>query len=224
MLDDDDRIAFVHQPVEHAQQHFDVVKVQSGGWFVEDVQCAPGGDFRQLRRQFHALGLATRQGRCLLAEVDVSQANVVQGLQLAPDRRDAAEKLQCLLHCHIQHIGDGFAFVFDVKGFAVVALALAHLAGHVHIRQKVHLDFDNAITLAGFTTATLDVETEASRLVSADFRFRELGEEIADMGEHTGVGRRVGTRRAPDRRLVDVDHLVEMADAGDFFVWQGIAF
>src|SRR5699024_6422581 len=33
-----------------------------------------------------------------------------------------------------------------------------------------------------------------------------------------GVGRRVGPRGAPDRRLVDVDHLVDVLDAGDLAV------
>jgi hypothetical protein len=38
------------------------------------------------------------------------------------------------------------------------------------------------------------------------------------IGVNAPVGRRVRARRAPDRRLVDVDDLVEILDAGDLVV------
>src|SRR5206468_5735837 len=40
-------------------------------------------------------------------------------------------------------------------------------------------------------------------------------EPVADHGEGAGVGRGVGARGAADRRLVDVDDLVELLQAGD---------
>ena len=42
MLDHNDGIAVVGQAVEHRKQHFDILKVQAGGGFVENVQRAAG--------------------------------------------------------------------------------------------------------------------------------------------------------------------------------------
>ncbi len=41
------------------------------------------------------------------------------------------------------------------------------------------------------------------------------------LGEGAGVGGRVGARGAADRRLVDVDHLVEMLEAVDLVMRAG---
>ena len=51
--------------------------------------------------------------------------------------------------------------------------------------------------------------------VAARLRLRQAGEPLADRREGAGIGRRVGARRAADRRLVDVDDLVEMLEALD---------
>ena len=41
VLDDDDRLAGVHEPVEQAEQLLDVGEVQAGGRLVEDVDASP---------------------------------------------------------------------------------------------------------------------------------------------------------------------------------------
>src|SRR5690606_40806211 len=88
---------------------------------------------------------------------------------------------------------------------SIVALALPPLARNVHVRQEVHLDFDDAVALARFATAALDVEAETSRLVAARARFRNGGEHFADRREQSRVGGRVRARRAADRALIDGD-------------------
>jgi hypothetical protein len=50
----------------------------------------------------------------------------------------------------------------DLQGFAVVALAMADLAGHVDVGQEVHFYLDDAVAGAVFAAAALDVEAEAS--------------------------------------------------------------
>src|SRR5690606_35578040 len=96
------------------------------------------------------------------------------------------------------------------QGFAVVALALTHVAGYVDVRQEVHLYLDHAVALAGFAAPAFDVEGESSRTVAARAGFRDAGEELADRREQAGVGRRVRARGAANRALVDVHHLVEV--------------
>jgi hypothetical protein len=61
----------------------------------------------------------------------------------------------------------------------------------------------------------LDVERKPPRLVPARPGLGQPGEPFADRGEGAGIGRRVAARRSPDRRLVDIDHLVEVLEALD---------
>ena len=80
------------------------------------------------------------------------------------------------------------------------------------------------MTFAGFAASAADVEAEPSGLVAAKFCFRQLCIKVANQVEQFDVGCRVGPRRAADRRLVDVDGLVDILDAGDRFVIARLAF
>src|SRR4029453_17838675 len=86
---------------------------------------------------------------------------------------------------------------------------------------EVHLDLQHAVALAGLAAAALDVEAEAAGLVTARLGLRQAGEPIWELGGGAGVGRRIGARGAADRRLVDVDDLVEMLEAGDALMLAG---
>jgi hypothetical protein len=88
-----------------------------------------------------------------LAQADVGQAHIEQGLQLARDVGHGAEELVRGFHRHVQDLRDVLALVLHFERFAVVAHAVAHVAGHVHVGQKVHLHFDHAVALAGFAAA-----------------------------------------------------------------------
>ncbi len=177
----------------------DVVEVQAGGRLVQDVQGAAGVAARQLLGQLDALRLAAGQRGRALAQLDVAQAHVHQRFQLAGDRRHRLEQLQRILDGHFQHVVDVEALVEDLQRFAVVALAVADVAGHVHVRQEVHLDLDQAVALAGFAAAAAYVEAEAARRIAARTRFRYLRVQFAQRREQAGVGGRVGARGAADR-------------------------
>src|SRR3546814_2166389 len=79
----------------------------------------------------------------------------------------------------------------------------------------MHLDLDQAVAFAGLAAAALDVEAEAAGLIATRARFRHAGEQFADRREQLRVGCGVRTRRPADRRLVDVDDLVELVNAVD---------
>ena len=130
----------------------------------------------------------------------------------------AAKKLFGLLDGHVEDVGDRLALELHLQRLAIVALALADVAGDVDVGQEVHLDLDDAVALAGLAAAALDVEGEAAGLVAARLGLGQAGEPFADRGEGAGVGGRVGARRAADRRLVDVDDLVETFEALDALV------
>ena len=208
----------IAQAVQHAQQQVDIVEMQTGRRLVQYVQRAPGIALREFERQFHALRFAAGEGRRALTERDVAEAHVEQRVQLACDRRHRSKKFGGLLDRHAEHFGDVLAFVLNVERLAVVALAMAHLARHVDVREKVHLDLDDAVALAGFAAPAFYVERKTAGTVTAFARHRHASEQFADRREEPGVGRGIRARRASDRALIDVDDLVEMIESLDCVV------
>ena len=185
---------------------------------VEDVERASRRAACKLGRELHALRLAARERRRALPELDIAEADVLDDLELRLDARDVLEELHGFVDRHREHVGDRPALVPHFKRLAVVARALADLARHIDVGQKVHLDLDDAVAAARFAAAALDVEAEAPRLVAAHLCFRRLAEQLADGVEDARVGRRIRARRAPDRLLVDVDDLVDMLKPRDLLV------
>ena len=150
-----------------------------------------------------------------LADLDVAEADLLQHLHLVTDRGHGLEELGGILDRHVEHVGDRFTLELHLQGLAIVARAMADVAGDIDVGQEMHLDLDQAVALAGFAAAALDVEGEAAGLVAARLCLRQAGEPVTDLGEGAGIGRGVGARRTADRRLVDVDDLVEMLKTGD---------
>ncbi len=128
------------------------------------------------------------------------------------------EERDRLFDGHVEDISDRLALEADLERLAVVAPAVALFARDVDIRQEVHLDADLAVAAADLAASALDVEREAPRLVAAHARLLRLREQIADHVEEARVGGRVRARRAPDRRLVDRDDLVERLEAAQLAV------
>ena len=123
--------------------------------------------------------------------------------------------LEGLLHVHVEHVADALALEADVQGLAAEPLALADRAGDPDVGEEVHLQPVRAVPLAGLAPASGDVEAEPARRVAAGLGLGEPGVQVADLVEQLDVGRRVGARRPADRRLVDVDHLVELLEPLD---------
>ena len=115
-------------------------------------------------------------------------------------------------------------FVADFERLAREAMSLADGARHPDVGEKIHLEPVRAASLARLAAAAGDVEAETARLEAAHFRFGQLGEQIADQVEQFDVRGRIRPRRAADRRLVDVDRLVEMLEPGDPCVRAGLSF
>src|SRR6267143_1305385 len=209
VLDDDHGVPGIDQAMQNIQQPLDVGEVQAGGRFIEDIEGLPRITPAELFGELDPLRLATRQLGRRLSEPDIAKTDLTERLQLALDLRDAVEKRGRLLDAHVEHVGDRFAAIGDLERLFVVALALADFAGHVDVRQEMHLDLDDAVPLTVLAAATLDVEAEPARLVAAHLRLGHFGEQLA------GVGGRVRAGRPADRRLVDIDHLVDEAQPGN---------
>src|SRR2546428_7870390 len=145
--------------------------------------------------------------------MDVAESDVVQGAQLHLARRNVREEPERFLDGHLENVGDRHALVVDLERLAVVALAPAHLAGDVDVRQELHLDLDDPVAGARLTPTALDVEGEATGGVAAEARLGNGCEQLADRREEGRVRRRGRPRGTADRRLIDVDDLFDGLDA-----------
>src|SRR5262249_54348387 len=163
---------------------------------VEDVEGAAGRALRQVLGGLDALRLAARQRSRLLADMDGAEPHALQGLEHAADARHRLEEGARLGGRPGEHARAPATLARDRERLAVVALALADVAGDVDVGQKVHLDLDDAAALAGLAAAALDVEREAAGLVAARFGLRQAREPFADRREGAGIGRRIAARRA----------------------------
>src|SRR5262249_11790534 len=147
-----------------------------------------GGAAAELLGELDALGFAAAEGGGALAELDVAEADGVEGLQFSAEHGDVLEEGEGLGDAHLQDVGDVLALVADFQGLAVVSAALADFAGDVDVRQEVHLDLDDAVAFAGLAAAAFDVEGEAADAVAPGARFRDMGEEFPQGGEQPRVG------------------------------------
>ena len=224
MLDDDDRIASLGQSLEHVQQHGDVLRMQSRGRLVEDVQSASGLLARELGGQLDPLVLSAAESQRGLPQTDVAQPHVLKGLELAGYGRHGGEELHSLGDGHLQHVVDALSFVFDRKDIGIEPLAVTLLASDRNRWQEVHLYDLHPGSLAGLAATALDVEGKLVGLESAYLCIGSLGEQAAYGREHTGVGGRVGARGASHRRLVYLHELVYVVQPFQRSVRQHIVF
>ncbi len=109
----------------------------------------------------------------------------------------------------------------NLQSLTVVSAAFALVTLHIDVREKMHLDLLHTLSLAGLAPATFDIEAESAGLVATYLGFLGFSEQGADGVESTRVGRRVGTRCAPDGRLVDFNDAVDVLDAGQSVVCTG---
>ena len=93
-----------------------------------------------------------------------------------------------------------------------------HCARDVQIGQEVHLDLCHPLALARLTTPSFDVEAEPAGTKPALFGVACGREHLADLVEYPGVRGRVAARRATDRGLINLNHLVDLPDAAQAFV------
>src|SRR5262245_23896423 len=177
--------------MKHIEQLANVVEMQSGGGLVEDVQRLARPFFDQLACQLDSLGFAAGERRRWLAQLDVVEPDVVQGLEHASDLGDIREMLESLLHVHVEHVTDGLSLESHVKRFATEPLALTNRARDPYVGEKVHFQAIRAVSNTSLAATPSDVEAEPPRRVAARLRFGKLGEKIADLVEQLDVCRRV---------------------------------
>ena len=78
VLDDDDRVAARGESVQHGKELADVVEMQAGRRFIEDIERLAGAFADEFLRELDPLRLAAGERRRLLADMDIVQPDAVQ--------------------------------------------------------------------------------------------------------------------------------------------------
>jgi hypothetical protein len=148
VLDDDDGLARVDEPVEQAEQLLDVGEVQPRRRLVQDVDPAL---LTHVRRELQPLALAAGQRGERLAEREVAQPHVGQASEdlVGGGRARLArpEELLRLGHRHRQHLADVAAAELVVQHGGLEPLALALLAGGGDARHHRQVGVDDPAPL-----------------------------------------------------------------------------
>ena len=234
VLDDDQGVATLQQFTQRTHQLGDVVKVQARGRLVKQKQSAFAtqrlaagrggfGGARQEARQLQTLCLTPRQGGHGLAQLDVFQADIDDGLQRTDHIAVMGKQLRRFAHRQIQHIGhvhvarvqrtQGLALDGDFEDFRAVAFAVAVLAAQIHIAQELHFHMLKARTATSGAAPIAAVETELAGGVAALLGQTGGGEQLAQRIPSAHIADRVGARGFADRRLVDKHHIAQMISA-----------
>ena len=145
----------------------------------------------KLGRELYSLRLTSRKSGRGLTDLDISESDVKESLQLSLQLRKSVEEAYSLLNAHLENVVNIFSFISYVEGIAVVALSLADVALDVNVGEKIHLYALNAITLARLASAAANVKGESSRIVAASLCILRLGKEISYIGKKSGLGRGV---------------------------------
>ena len=103
-----------------------------------------------------------------------------------------------------------------------VAVSAACLAHHGNRRQEVHLHHLDTCSLALLAAASGHIERETPGLESAYFSVRRILKQTPYVVKYSGKGSRIGTRRASDGTLVNFNDLVNVLDALQTAVGEGL--
>src|SRR5690554_1441974 len=209
MLDHEDGIAELDEPLKDLEEALDIFKMKPRRRLIEEIERLAGFALCELAAELDALRLATAQRRRGLAELDIAEADLLERLQDGGERGEGCEELRRLIHAELKDLGDIFAAISDAERLIVIAPPIADLAGHIDVVEEMHLDLHDAVAGAGLAAPSFDVEREPPWLEAARAGVREGCEDLPDLIEGFCIGRRVRARRPPNRSLIDRDHLIE---------------
>src|SRR5713226_5828495 len=181
VLDYDDRVAGIHQPVEHATEHAHVVEMEARRGLVEDVQlplpaAAPAAaGQRELARNLETLGLTAGERRRGLAELQITETHLLEVPEATGEPRMAMQSLDRLVHCPLERPSDAEPLQLDVEHFALEPRSAADFAGHEDVGEEHHFDEHVPGAFARLASSTRDVERERTGRIPARTRERFIG-------------------------------------------------
>ena len=110
------------------------------------------------------MSLATRQGGSALSQLNVTKANIHDGLQLAPNLWNILEEVSGFFDSHIKHFSNILAPYMLLRGFQSYTVCHGKLRKARKHQVKVHFNLDDPVAFTVLTATTLNVETKAAFL------------------------------------------------------------
>ena len=203
-------VAGVAQFEEDVQQFRHIMEMQAGGRLIQNIERVPGGFAAQFRRQLDALRFAAAQRGGRLAQAHVAQAPLRpasgtdhkssgwRGKMSRPRPPSCRARRRCSCPCNESPVSRGC-------NAGRRRLRRSHRSGG----RKCISILINPSPWHFSQRPPLTLKLNRPRLIAADSRRGQLGEQIADLVEHAGVSGRIAARRAANRRLVNHNDFVE---------------
>src|SRR5581483_7475280 len=110
-----------------------------------------------------SLRFAAAQGGARLSEFQIAQPGIYEQRKRSRNLWMRREKFRRFFDGHLHDVANRSAVVEDFEGLRIVAPAVAIFARHITAGQKIHLQFDQALALAGLAPAALGIEREPAR-------------------------------------------------------------
>src|SRR3984957_8150981 len=170
-----------------------------------------------MRRQLHALGLASGKRRGRLSQPQISQANFFKRPQFLRNLWSFGKEPQRLFNGQDEHFVNILAVIAHLEHLRLVTRALALLADQFHVGEELHLYRDRTIAVASVAASAGYVEGERSSRQPTFFRLGQGSEELANGVEGLDIRDRIRSRGPPNRRLIDQDHFIDELVAGQSF-------
>ena len=191
--------------------------------FIQNIDCTPCTAFAQFCCQLDTLCFTTGQLCRRLSQADIRKSHIIKCFDLPAYGGNILKKLHGFFYSHVQYIVDIFVFVFYFQCFSVVTFTLADFTWNIYISQEVHLDLDDPVSAAGLTSAALYIKAESALLVASCLGISRRCKKIPDLIKHASVSSRVGSGGTSNRRLINIDHLVQLLQSlnGFMFSWYG---
>src|SRR5215469_3361253 len=111
VLDDEHGVAQIDEALQDVEEFADVVEMQAGGGFVEDVHGAAGLAFRKFARKFDALGFAAGERGGGLTELNIAETDFDDGGEFLLDVGNVFEEFKGVRGREVQDVIDAVALV-----------------------------------------------------------------------------------------------------------------
>src|SRR5437016_13298327 len=145
--------------------------MKAGSRLVKDIEYAPLALWRphragtanlarrrlKMRGQLHALRFASGKRSGGLAQPQVAESDLFEDAKLLGNLRSLGEELQRFLHREVEDFVNILSPVPDIEHLGLVARPLAFLAHQFDVGEKLHLNRDEAVAVAGRAAAAANV-------------------------------------------------------------------
>ena len=153
--------------------------------------------------ELQALRFAARKGGQGLSQRQVAETYFLEDRQLLARGRASAQKGAHLGDRHRQQVADRLAVELEGQHLVPETFPVAGGAGQRDVGHELHLDGFPTRAAAAFAAAFAGVEREVRRRQAGGLGFFGIAEQVADGVPSAHVERRIRTRGARGRRLVD---------------------